>query len=67
MKNLKSIYQMKYLKYLLIIPMLFTISCDLEENPPFLDETLYQDVQSARAAFRLWVIWAWKKDNKTNN
>ncbi len=41
---------MKYLKYLLIIPMLFTISCDLEENPPFLDETLYQDVQSAEAA-----------------
>ena len=41
---------MKYLKYLLIIPILFTSSCDLEENPPFLDETLYQDVQSAEAA-----------------
>ena len=41
---------MKYLKYLLIIPMLFSLSCDLEENPPFLDETLYQDVQSAEAA-----------------
>ena len=41
---------MKYLKYILIIPILFSISCDLEENPPFLDETLYQDVQSAEAA-----------------
>ena len=50
MNNLKSIYQMKYLKYLLIIPVLFSIACDLEEDPPFLDDTLYQDVQSAEAA-----------------
>ena len=50
MKKLKSLNKMKYLKYLLIIPILFTLSCDLEENPPFLDETLYQDVQSAEAA-----------------
>ena len=50
MKKIKSIYQMKYLKYLLILPILFSLSCDLEENPPFLDETLYQDVQSAEAA-----------------
>ena len=41
---------MKYIKLLLILPLVFFVSCDLDESPPFLDATLYQDVQSAEAA-----------------
>ena len=41
---------MKYIKLFLILPLIFFVSCDLDESPPFLDATLYQDVQSAEAA-----------------
>ena len=41
---------MKYIKLLLILQLVFFVSCDLDESPPFLDATLYQDVQSAEAA-----------------
>ena len=41
---------MKYIILLLILPLVFFVSCDLDESPPFLDATLYQDVQSAEAA-----------------
>jgi hypothetical protein len=41
---------MKYIKLFLILPLVFFVSCDLDESPPFLDATLYQDVQSAEAA-----------------
>ena len=34
--------------YFLMISLI--IGCNLEEEPPFLDENLYQDVQSAQAA-----------------
>ena len=37
---------MKSLKHFLIPSILFFIGCDLYENPPFLDDTIYQDSQS---------------------
>ena len=30
--------------------LIFFTSCDLDENPPFMDNTLYSDPQSAEAA-----------------
>ena len=41
---------MKYIKYLFLI--LFIVSCevDLDETPPFLDDTMYSDPQSAQGA-----------------
>ncbi len=52
MKNLINKSEiMKYFKYLIfILPVLFIIGCDLDEEPPFLDETIYTDAQSAQAA-----------------
>ena len=41
-------YILKNLKYLFVV--LFIVGCNLDEEPPFLDETLYLDVQSAQAA-----------------
>ena len=52
MKNLINKSEiMKYFKYLIFtLPVLFIIGCDLDEEPPFLDETIYTDAQSAQAA-----------------
>ena len=52
MKNLINKKEiMKYFKYLILaIPILFIMGCDLEEEPPFLDETIYTNAQSAQAA-----------------
>ena len=52
MKNLINKSEiMKYFKYLIFtLPVLFIIGCDLDEEPPFLDETNYTDAQSAQAA-----------------
>ena len=46
----KNLFKMKYIKYLFLI--LFTVSCevDLDETPPFLDDTMYSDPQSAQGA-----------------
>jgi len=52
MKNLlNKTFIIRYFKYLIFtLPILFFIGCDLEEEPPFLDETIYTDSQSAQAA-----------------
>ena len=52
MKNLINKKEiMKYFKYLILaLPILFIMGCDLEEEPPFLDETIYTNAQSAQAA-----------------
>ena len=34
---------MKNIKILLLLTFAFFSSCDLEENPPFLDESVYTD------------------------
>ena len=47
-KKNKMEYILKNLKYLFVV--LFIVGCNLDEEPPFLDETLYLDVQSAQAA-----------------
>ena len=52
MKNLINKKEiMKYFKYLILaLPILFIMGCDLDEEPPFLDETIYTNAQSAQAA-----------------
>ena len=52
MKNLTNkTFLIRYFKYLIFtLPILFFVGCDLEEEPPFLDETIYTDSQSAQAA-----------------
>ncbi len=52
MKNLINKKEtMKYFKYLILaMPILFIMGCDLDEEPPFLDETIYTNAQSAQAA-----------------
>ena len=37
---------MKSLKHFLIVSVILFLGCDLDENPPFLDDTIYQDSQS---------------------
>ena len=41
---------MKYLKYLLLLFLVVSCDYDLEENPPFLDDTMYSDPQAAQGA-----------------
>ena len=57
MKNLlNKTFLIRYFKYLIFtLPILFFVGCDLDEEPPFLDETIYTDSQSAQAAKR-WYI-----------
>jgi len=52
MKNLINKKEiMKYFKYLILaLPISFIMGCDLDEEPPFLDETIYTNAQSAQAA-----------------
>ena len=52
MKNLlNKTFIIRYFKYLIFtLPIQFFIVCDLNEEPPFLDETIYTDSQSAQAA-----------------
>ena len=47
---MKTINFIKKFRILLFFPILLVSSCDLNEEPPFLDETLYKDSQSAQAA-----------------
>ena len=68
MKNLINKKEiMKYFKYLILaLPILFIMGCDLDEEPPFLDETIYTNAQSAQATlvslkpgYHMDADWLW--------